>query len=66
MPTIDDWLQLRVRTGIVVRAEPNAGARDPSYRLLIDFGYLVPGAVTPEGVILLRPDADVAPGAEVA
>ncbi len=66
MPTIDDWLQLRVRTGIVVRAEPNAGARDPSYRLLIDFGNLVSGAVTPEGVILLRPDADVAPGTEVA
>ncbi len=83
MPTIDDWLQLRVRTGIVVRAEPNAGARDPSYRLWIDFGELqssakitdrympaslvgrTVGAVTPEGVILLRPDADVAPGTEV-
>lgn len=29
-----------VRSGTIVRAEPNDGARDPSYRLWIDFGDL--------------------------
>jgi len=40
MPTIDDWNELRVRTGRILRAEPNAGARDPAYCLWIDFGDL--------------------------
>lgn len=40
MPTIDDWHELRVRTGVVVRAEPNAAARLPAYSLWIDFGDL--------------------------
>lgn len=40
MPTIDDWKAFRVRTGTVVRAETNEGARDPALRLWIDFGEL--------------------------
>ncbi|MEE9298864.1 MAG: tRNA-binding protein [Acidimicrobiia bacterium] len=79
MPTIDDWLQLRMRTGTVVRAEPYASPTSPDrapgelqssakitdrYTPASLVGRTV-GAVTPEGVILLRPDADVAPGTEV-
>ncbi|WKZ82971.1 MAG: tRNA-binding protein [Acidimicrobiia bacterium] len=108
MPNIDDWSSLQVRAGTVLRAEPNDGARQPAYRLWIDFGpdgvlqssakitdrytaeelvgrqivavtgfepmrvagfrsdVLVLGALTSEGVVLLRPDHPVAPGAEVA
>ncbi|OFW62500.1 MAG: hypothetical protein A2135_02290 [Actinobacteria bacterium RBG_16_67_15] len=40
MPTIDDWHELRVRSGVVLRAEPNAAARLPAYCLWIDFGDL--------------------------
>jgi len=40
MPTIADWHDLRVRTGTVVRAEPNTAARHPALRLWIDFGDL--------------------------
>ncbi len=40
VPTIDDWRELRVRAGTVIRAEENEGARDPAYRLWIDFGPL--------------------------
>lgn len=38
MPTIKDWNDFEVRAGTVTRAEANTGARDPSYRLWIDFG----------------------------
>lgn len=38
MPTLDDWHELAVRIGTVLRAENNDGARDPAYRLWIDFG----------------------------
>ena len=37
-PTIEDFKELDLRVGTIVRAEPNTGARDPAYRLLIDFG----------------------------
>ncbi len=40
MPTFDDWQQLQVRIGRIVRAERNSGARDPAYSLWIDFGDL--------------------------
>jgi len=40
VPTISDWHGFVVRSGTIVRAEPNDGARDPSYRLWIDFGEL--------------------------
>jgi tRNA-binding protein len=40
VPTIDDWHELRVRSGVVLRAEPNAAARLPAYCLWIDFGDL--------------------------
>lgn len=37
-PTIEDLSQLDIRVGTVTRAEPNTGARDPAYRLWVDFG----------------------------
>ncbi|HEX5631023.1 MAG TPA: tRNA-binding protein [Acidimicrobiia bacterium] len=40
VPTIDDWHALQVRTGTVLRAEDNTGARHPAYRMWIDFGEL--------------------------
>jgi tRNA-binding protein len=40
MPTIAEWHQFGVRTGIVLRAEPNEAARHPAYRMWIDFGDL--------------------------
>lgn len=40
MPTISDWHDLGVRTGTVLRAEPNRAARHPALRLWIDFGEL--------------------------
>ncbi|MEE8498207.1 MAG: tRNA-binding protein [Acidimicrobiia bacterium] len=108
MSTIDDWTALGVRIGRIIRAEPNEGAREPAYRLWIDFGdlgelqssakitdryradelvgravvavtgfepirvggfrsdVLVIGAVTSDGVVLIEPDHDVAPGTIVA
>ena len=40
MPTLNDWHGFVVRAGTVLRAEPNDGARDPAYRMWIDFGDL--------------------------
>lgn len=37
-PTIEDLHALGLRVGTVTRAEPNTGARHPSYSLWIDFG----------------------------
>lgn len=108
MPTLADWHDFAVRIGTVVRAEPNDGARDPAYRIWIDFGdlgilqssakitdlyavddlvgsqvaavtgfaplrvggfrsdVLVIGALTDDGVVLLRPSRPVPPGSVVA
>ncbi|MDH3538590.1 MAG: tRNA-binding protein [Acidimicrobiia bacterium] len=40
MPTIDDFEALAVRTGTVLRAEPNTESRHPALKLWIDFGEL--------------------------
>ena len=40
VPTIDAWHEFRVRAGTVLEADLNTGARDPAYRLWIDFGAL--------------------------
>jgi tRNA-binding protein len=37
-PTLGDFARLDVRIGTVTRAEPNHTAREPAYRLWIDFG----------------------------
>jgi tRNA-binding protein len=34
----DDFERLGLRVGTIMRAEPNSGARDPSYRLWISLG----------------------------
>lgn len=107
MPTPDDFDALALKVGVILRAEPNRKARQPSVSLWIDFGdeekqssaqitdfyslddlvgrqvvavtgfepiriggfrsdVLVLGAMTPEGVVLLRPDRDVPPGTAIA
>ncbi|MEN8042007.1 MAG: tRNA-binding protein [Actinomycetota bacterium] len=37
-PTFEDFEALGMRVGIVLRAEPNDGARDAAYKLWIDLG----------------------------
>lgn len=108
MPSIQDWHDLRVRAGTIVRAEVNDTSRLPALRLWIDLGdlgtvqssakitdlyhpdqlvgtqvvavtgfepllvggfrsdVLVLGALTADGVVLLRPDRPVDPGSEIA
>jgi tRNA-binding protein len=39
-PGADAFNTLEMRVGRIVRAEPNVGARKPSYRLWVDFGPL--------------------------
>lgn len=39
-PGADAFATLELRVGRIVRAEPNVGARKPSYRLWVDFGPL--------------------------
>ena len=107
-PSMADFDRLKIRIGTITRAEPNTTARDPAYRLWIEFGelgvlqssakitdrytdddlvgrqvvavtgfpdlrvggfrseVLVLGGLTPNGVVLLTPDAPVPPGTEVA
>lgn len=38
MPTIEQFQELQVRVGTVLRAEVNRGARQPGIKLWIDFG----------------------------
>jgi tRNA-binding protein len=37
-PTFDDFAALKLAIGTIVRCEPNDRARDPAWRLWIDFG----------------------------
>jgi tRNA-binding protein len=40
MPPLDAFQVLDLRVGIVTRAEPNVGAKNPALKLWIDFGPL--------------------------
>jgi len=40
MPTIDHFEALAIRSGTVLRAEPNTTSRHPALKLWIDFGDL--------------------------
>lgn len=50
MPTFDDFMQLDIRVGEVLRAEVFAKARKPAYQLWIDFG---------EGIGIKRSSAQI-------
>lgn len=63
MPTISDWHELNVRCGTILRAEPNHGARAPSYRLWIDFGDL--GELQSSAKVTDLYAADELPGSQV-
>jgi tRNA-binding protein len=56
VPTFDDLHSLQIRIGTVVRAEPNEGARDPAYKLWIDFGPLGEKQSSAKIVDLYEPD----------
>lgn len=59
MPTFEDFTALEIRSGTVVRAEPNLGARSPALKLWIHFGALgelqssakITDLYTPEDVV---------------
>lgn len=103
----EDFLNVEMRVGRIVSAEPLSGARIPAYKLVVDFGelgtrqssaritgyygaaelpgrlvvgvvnfapkriagfrseVLILGADGPEGVVLLTPEREVAPGTRI-
>ena len=60
---MSDWHDLGVRAGTIVRAQPNTAARDPAYRLWIDFGPL--GELQSSAKITDRYAADELVGTQV-
>ncbi|MBA4067204.1 MAG: tRNA-binding protein [Isosphaera sp.] len=48
---------LDLRVGLVVRCEPNAGARKPAFRLWVDFGPLGVKTSSAQLTALYTPDA---------
>jgi tRNA-binding protein len=78
--TWDEFERLDLRVGVITEVEDFPEARDPAYKLTIDFGgsigikriagfsseVLVLGAYSAEhGVVLLRPDREVEPGSAI-
>ncbi len=41
MPTFDDFMQLDIRVGEVIRAEGFEKAKNPAYKLWVDFGEVI-------------------------
>jgi tRNA-binding protein len=62
-PTIEDFAALDLRIGTVTAAEPNTGARDPAYRLWVDFGDL--GVLQSSAKVTDRYDAEDLVGRQV-
>ena len=54
--TIDDFFQLELRVGTVLRAEPFPKARKPAYRLWIDFGPLGVKQSSAQVTVRYRPE----------
>ena len=56
MTGLEAFEALDLRIGRIVRAEPNDGARKPSYRLWIDFGPLGTKTSSGQYTALYRPE----------
>ena len=63
MPTVEDFETLQLRVGTVRRAETNEGARDPAFKLWIDFGEL--GEMQSSAKIVDRYQASQLPGRQI-
>lgn len=64
VPSLEDLHSLQIRIGTVVRAEPNAGARDAAYKLWVDFGPL--GVKQSSAKVTDRYEPDLLVGRQVA
>ena len=63
--TFDDFLKVDMRVGRILAAEPLVGARNPSYRLWIDFGHEIGERVSAAQLTVTYPDPATLVGRQV-
>lgn len=61
----DDFIRVDMRVGRIVAAEPFPGARNPSYRLQIDFGPEIGERVSAAQLTITYPDPATLIGRQV-